>query len=177
MSSLADDLLALGYHELFQRMSTAAMDTLWAESHEALEALIMDSSSSNQARFLAAEICFHKTPGFAATASREVLAEIYAQALETSATGNPWALPGFYTGESGQHLLQIGDPAAEALLPLLQIERQLAYEGSEEATVGSKYGFRVKDLAAFFIARLRGIPYTAHRERAMRDAFIRKLEE
>jgi hypothetical protein len=89
--------------------------------------------------------------------------------------GNPWGLPGELDGDAGRHLVSLGEAAAVALEPLLDDERRVPYWGSQEATWGNSFAFRVKDFAAFFVSAIRGRPYVLHTDPSARDGDIQKL--
>ena len=50
-------------------------------------------------------------------------------------------------------------------------------DGSKEATVGNGYQYRVKDFAAFYIAKIIDTPIAFHRDPADRDAAIEELRK
>jgi len=126
-------------------------------------------------RFLAAEVLFWKMPGYPPEDDRSPLAPVYAAALRAARMGNPWGLPGELDGPSGQHVVQLGAPAVADLIPLLGDSRRVPYAGSQDATFGNSYAYRVKDFAAFFIARVRNLPYTVHEDPRARDSEIDEL--
>jgi hypothetical protein len=86
-----------------------------------------------------------------------------------------WASPG-YDGPLGEQLLAQGHAAVAPLAALLDDDAQLAYEGSKEATMAGRYGFRVKDAAAYFLGRLldRDVPFRD--APADRDPEIQRLK-
>lgn len=84
-------------------------------------------------------------------------------------------MPGQLDGPSGKHVVQLGEPAVAALISLLDDGKQIDYGGSEEATVGNSYAYRVKDFAAFFISRIRKLPFTVVEDPAARDHAIEQL--
>jgi hypothetical protein len=57
----------------------------------------------------------------------------------------------------------------------LSDQRELAYEGSEEATIASRHHLRVKDLAAALVAAIRGVAFVEDPAPAARDAAIARL--
>lgn len=172
--NVAAELGRLDYVELFMRSGTAAMDRLWNAGHgpEDLAALAVDANAPWQPRFLAAEILFRKRPGFPSVEQKPTLASAYVEALRAAAIGNPWGLPGELDGPAGQHLVSLGDAASPGLMTLLEDGRLVPYWGSQEATLGNSYAFRVKDFAAFFLSKIRGGPYVLHVDPAARDADI-----
>jgi hypothetical protein len=175
--ALAAELAALGYLDLFMRAGTEHQDRLWnrPDGPEELEALAVDPSASWGPRFLAAEILFRKQAGFPRNDQRDALAPAYVEALRHATMGNPWGLPGELDGDAGRHLVSLGEAAAVALEPLLDDERRVPYWGSQEATWGNSFAFRVKDFAAFFVSAIRGRPYVLHTDPSARDGDIQKL--
>jgi hypothetical protein len=176
-SNLAERLVKLGYVNLFMRLDAASADGLWNEEAgpEALLSLSLDESADVEARFLASEILFERRPDFPPDEARRTLGRVYAAALRLAELGNPWGLPGEREGPSGQHLRKIGYPAAEALVDLLGDEREVRYAGSSEATYGNSFGYRVKDIAAFLLSRILGLPYVVKESPEARDKEISKL--
>ena len=172
--TVADELARLDYVELFLRTGTEQMDRLWAASNgpRDLEALAVNETAEWKPRFLAAEILFRKRPDFPSTEQKRALASAYIEALRAAAIGNVWGLPGELDGPAGQHLVGLGDDVAAGLRTLLDDERRVPYWGSQEAMLGNSYAFRVKDFAAFFLSKIRGVPYVLHRDPAARDADI-----
>lgn len=84
-------------------------------------------------------------------------------------------MPGELDEPLGQHVVSLGEPAVAALAPLLSDARPISYGGSKEATVGNEYGIRVKDFAAFFIAKVRHRPLAVDVDPARRDRAIADL--
>lgn len=178
-------LLRLGYLELFQRADDRAIASLYPGAAVQLAAVAVDPMVDPHARFLAAEILFARQPGYPAPALRPALAEVYASALGHTygqvsdgwVAGNGWGM--LYeldaVGPVGEHLLALGPGAIPALRPLLARTEVVLYEGSEEATVGNGRAYRIKDVAAYFIARLAGRPLAFHAGLADRDRAIAAL--
>ena len=179
-------LLALGYLELFQRADEREATALVRDHAATLHRVIGDPMVDPHARFLAAELLFAHQPGFPPTALRDALAEIYAIAIGQThgalatggwVAGNAWGL--LYdlegVGPSGRHLLALGEAAIPALLRLTDRTEVVLYEGSEEATIGNARAYRVKDVAAYFVARLRGRPLAFYPDPAARDRAIALL--
>jgi hypothetical protein len=176
--SVADELAKLDYVELFLRTGTAQMDRLWSRWNgpRDLEALAVDPNAAWEPRFLAAEILFRKRSDFPSADQRNALASAYVDALRAASVANPWGLPGELDGPAGQHLVSLGEAVTPGLMPLLDDDRRVPYWGSQEATLGNSYAFRVKDFAAFFLSTIRGLPYVLHRDPSARDADIEKLK-
>jgi hypothetical protein len=87
---------------------------------------------------------------------------------------NPWGLPG-EVGPIGGHLMRLGDAAVPALRARLDDATPVTYGGSEDATIGNRHAYRVKDIAAFYSARLAPSPYAVLATPAERDREIAKL--
>ena len=177
MTDYAGRLRSLGYSRLFLSLSDVEVDALWREPHaaEALAALVADTGADPEARFLAAEILSRKQPGYPSPSESALLAPVYADALRHAELANIWGMPGELDGPAGQHLVALGAGAAVALAPLLNDARPVIYGGSEEATIGNSYQYRVKDFAAFFIHRIGGSPYSLRKPPRERDAEIERL--
>ncbi|MCB1943926.1 MAG: hypothetical protein KDI53_18075 [Candidatus Accumulibacter sp.] len=175
--ALAAELATLGYVDLFMRADTEHQDRLWNRPNGSLEleALAVGPGVPWEARFLAAEVLFRKQAGFPRKDQRDTLAPAYVEALRNASMANPWGLPGELDGSAGQHLVSLGEGAAVELAGLLDDARRLPYWGSQEATWGNSFAFRVKDFAAFFLSVIRGQPYLLHTDPDARDADIRKL--
>lgn len=159
-----------------------AIAAVWAEpdSLARLEAIVRDRAAPMKARFLACEVLFEKHFVFVPEVGAAVVAEIYAHALVNDLTGmaNSWGLLYEHNDEGpvGIRFVMIGDAAIPALLGLLDdASRSLTYAGSEEATVGNAYGFRVKDYAAFYLGKIKRIPVAFHERPEDRDREIAAL--
>lgn len=185
VSKLAQKLVELGYPALFQRMDHAEADALWRSSPAELDALVRSTTHSHEARFLASEILFLENPGYPPADLRPVLAPLYAEALTHAGRktgrwhlmGNPWGLT-YVNGDIGTlgaHLLALGPDAIAALRPLLGNDEPVAYEGSEDATVGNEQMYRVKDLAAYYLGRLTGKTVAFHADFKARDRELDQL--
>jgi hypothetical protein len=179
-------LLALGYLELFQRADDREATALVRAHAATLHHVIGDPMVDPHARFLAAELLFAHQPGFSPSALGPALADVYARAIGHThgalatggwVAGNAWGL--LYdledVGPSGRHLLALGEAAIPALLGLIDRTEVVLYEGSEEATIGNDRAYRVKDVAAYFVARLSGRPLGFHPDPAARDRAIEVL--
>jgi hypothetical protein len=176
LHDIAQRLKSLGYEKLFLSLDGAELNALWREPGiaELLAALAADTSVNTETRFLAAEALVRKQPTFVSTQAAH-LARVYVDALRNSKLANIWGMPGELDGEAGRHLVATGTDAVDQLIPLLDDTRQVMYSGSEEATVGNSYRYRVKDFAAFFIQRILGLPYTVGKTPSERDVEIERL--
>lgn len=177
---LAGKLTGLGYAGLFQGPDEAAVDAIWKEAGapEALASLAVAPDAPAEARFLAAEILFSRREAYPAEEHKGQLAAAYAAALAGNFTGvaNPWGLPGLLPGLAAEHYVTLGAAAVPELVRLLDDEQRVYYAGSQEATLGNVYQYRVKDLAAFFISRIRGLPFEVRESPRERDAEIERLK-
>lgn len=138
-----------------------------------LKEVVRDKKASIKARFFAAELLFFSDKSY--KEDEGLLAEIYSEALESNIiSGNAWGLQGEVGWTAGKNLVMIGKPMINNLTKLLDI---VYYEGSEEATIGNSYRYIIKDLAAFFIARILGIRFDIDIKPMIRDKSIMKLKE
>lgn len=181
---LAHKLVTGAYGDFFNYVvRDAAVARVWAEpdSLARLEAIAGDRSAPMKARFLACEVLFEKHFVFVPDVGAERVAGIYAYALVNDLTGmaNSWGLLYEHDDEGpvGIRFVMLGDQAVPALLELLDNDaRSLTYAGSEEATVGNRYQFRIKDYAAFYLGKIKRIPVPFHQLPEHRDREIETLE-
>jgi hypothetical protein len=164
------------YQRLFMAMSDQPIDDAWTRAGGAagLDAVIGDAHAPAHPRLLAAELRWRKDPGFR-PADPASLARAYAEALRGETLANPWGMPGELDEPLGRHVVALGEPAVAALIPLLADGHRIDYGGSKEATVGNEYEMRVKDFAAFFIAKIRNRPLTLDTDPKRRDQVIADL--
>lgn len=178
-SELAGRIGRFAFGDLFEAPDQRALDALWEDgrSRPVLESLVADTAADWRARFLAAEILFTKLPGYPPAEAKADLAAVYAAALRDvpNSAANPWGLPGTVDGPIARHVLELGDAAVHALGGLLEDTRLVVYEGSKEATFGNSFHYRVKDIAAALIARIRKLPIVSDESPAVRDSAIQKL--
>lgn len=178
-ATLARRLVDLGYAGLFE-CPGEHLDALWGEpgAPEALATLALDPEAPELARFLAAEALSRKQSGYPPEEQRRALAPVYAAALARGFTGpaNAWGLPGEVGGLAGDHFVALGEGAIPELAALLDNRTRLFYEGSQEATLGNHYRYRVKDLAAFFAGEIRRAPFQVHEDPEARDEEIEGLK-
>jgi hypothetical protein len=161
----------------------AAVGRIWSEPGNVsdLEELVKDSTAPAKVRFLAAEVLFARDVFFVDRAGEALVAQLYADALVNGYTGhaNAWGLLWEHdeVGEVGSRFLVLGEAAIPALSALLDNDTIVdSYEGSEEATVGNGYRFRIKDFAAYYLNRITGYPVPFHRDHGGRDAEIERLK-
>jgi hypothetical protein len=179
---LSQKLIATGYTDLFLRSDYNAVNEIWAGENalEELHKIITNDAEPVLTRFLASEILFYKDNSFPSSEKeKKTLAGIYVKILSNGGTinGNIWGLPGF-TGIAGEHLLKAGREENITLLKQqLDNQQSVLYDGSREATFGNEYGYRVKDIAAFYLGILLNLPYVVLKEPARRDAAIEQLKQ
>lgn len=178
---LAERLLDFGYTDLFQRLDTQALDSIWSEADapRSLERLAADAGAPLQARFLAAEALLTRRSGdrLDERIKREIAA-VYRAALVDHLPGaaNSWSDPSGALGLSGENAVKLGPIAVQTLSELLEDERSVIYEGSREAVEAASYNFRIKDLAALLISRITGDPFPDSKDPKTRDAAIAALK-
>lgn len=180
---LASKLAGGAYGDLFNyAVREEAVDRVWAEpdSLARLEAVVRDPDAPLQARFLACEVLFDKHFVFASEVGEALVAGIYADALRGNLTGmaNSWGLLYEHDDEGpvGIRFIMMGAAAVPALRPLLDdAGTDLVYAGSEEATVGNAYHFRVKDFAAYYLGKIKRVPVAYHADVEARDREIEAL--
>ncbi|WP_137178285.1 hypothetical protein [Roseomonas sp. AR75] len=175
MERLAERLIRLGYSGLFLR-PPPAVRALWQEKGmpEALAALAADAAQPAAGRFLAAEAVADRSGALPAVPPAD-LAEAYATVLHQSVVADMWGLPGAPHTPPARHLLALGEAAAAAMRPLLQDDSAIDYGGSEEATLAYQARWRVKDLAASFLAAIRGEAFDAGAPAPARDTAIARM--
>jgi hypothetical protein len=87
-----------------------------------------------------------------------------------------WMEPGGgYDGPAAQALLELGEPARDALLPLLADRRPAPLAGSEAATLSHLYGYRRADFAFRYLCELDGREPRFAADPSARDAAIEEL--
>lgn len=182
-AALATKLERGAYGDFFNyAVREQAIDDVWAEpdAHANLEEIVRDRHATPRARFLASEVLFDKHFTFASAVGPPVVAEIYVDALRGNLTGmaNSWGLLYEHDDEGpvGIRFVMLGEGAVPALRRLLHDDSPgPTYAGSEEATVGNAYHFRVKDFAAFYLGKIKRVPVRFHRDPADRDREIDAL--
>lgn len=181
LSAMVKRLGQTTYLDLFQRMDEALLDSLWAGggAFDTLQAIVRDSGTEGRIRFLAAEILFRKSPAYPPPDTIPFLADVYAAALRDAPRemANPWGLPGLiHDAPIAGHVLCLGEAAVPALQPLLDDTTPVHFSGSKEATYGDSFAWRVNDIAASLIARIRELPFAPDRDPSNRDSSIARLK-
>jgi hypothetical protein len=105
------------------------------------------------------------------------LAEAYCQALPEGFAHNAWGMPGQYAERLGETVVRMGDAAVPCLAALLEDRRRLGYFGSEEPTLSDQMEYRVRDLAADLLARIRGEAFPGDQPPSARNGEIRRLRD
>ncbi|MGB8191536.1 MAG: hypothetical protein WCF67_06430 [Chitinophagaceae bacterium] len=188
ISDLEKILLDAGFPKLFMYGERSLSGEIWNDqkNEDLLKKLLASDTASDHARFLAAEVlrvhgAFFNEPGAGK------LAEIYAGALKNTSegSGNPYQLSGnlwgfLYesddAGPLGEQLINSGKAAIPVLINLLNDDNPVLYEGSQEATLGNEYQYRIKDFAAFYISKIKNIPVKFYQDINDRDKEIERLK-
>ena len=178
--SAAERLTRDGYAGLFLAGDASTAGAVYDADGAALNDIVRDEQAGGLERVLAAEVLYRCGDG--PDAGPDVLAPIYARALELTGShalsgnlwGALWASPSD-AGPLGTHLLAQGDAVVPGLVALLSDDNPVRYEGSREAMVGNAQRYRVKDAAAFFLARVLGRDIEFHDDLGERDAEIGRL--
>jgi len=181
-------LIDIAYPGLFMYGSKSLADSVWNNGNNLakLEKLIESKNSSLHSKFLAAEILRHFEIK-AKAKHYDILSEAYTYALANSSiykegfiqlNGNLW---GFLyemddTGYLGKQLIKYGDRCIPGLVKLLNDDNIVLYEGSKEATIGNSYQYRIKDIAAFYIAKIKNITINYYKDFEDRDKEIERLK-
>jgi hypothetical protein len=139
--------------------------------------LVEDAHRPERVRFAAALVLKSR----AEKADSKSTAQVFAAALQHDLAGYayPWGrlwADGDPLGPLGTTLVELGRPAVPALTALLgDTTPRDSYLGSEEATDMAMRRYRVKDFAAFYLARIIGLDLPWQRELAKRDEVIASL--
>ena len=152
-----------------------ALIAIWndGKTERQLRKLIHQNTTHPFTQLKAAEILFHYqkkiNPEYYTT-----LAKAYAYSLAHSSfdqesptllNGNAWGL--LYEEEDlgvlGNRFLLFDTAAITPLVRLLNdTNGRILYEGSQEATIGNGYQFRIKDFAAFYLSKITATPIIFH---------------
>ena len=180
---VAAQLAGAGYNGLFLAGDSSRAEEVWdgGAAQGALEEIVGSPDFGDLERVLAAEVLYRCGGG--PSAGSDVLADVYSRALALSGEGVAlmgnlwgvlWASPGD-DGALGAHLLEQGEAAVPRLVPLLDDDGPIRYEGSRDAMAGNMQRYRVKDAAAYFLGRITGREVAFHEELGDRDAEIGRL--
>lgn len=194
IEKIAADLTKAGYSGLFLSGDHNLADSIWrnGESRIYLEQIVQSSHYSDLARLLASELLYAKIPDYPPEEWRATLAYVYSQAVKITGdsagtsklSGNLWGfmhhsdeLSSKDYGPLGTHLVRVGSKAVPYLTKLLDNPDTIFYEGSQEATLGNSFTYRVKDAAAYYIGQITNILVKFYEQLADRDAEIERLKE
>lgn len=173
------------YGEFFNyAIQDQIISTVWAEAGGVapLKAIVVNEEAPTKARLLACEILMQNEFTFLNDENvkiNEVVA-VYTNALVNNTTGmaNSWGLLYEHDdgGPVGNMFLFFEEEAIPELVKLLDNETIHLYQGSETATVGNAYQFRVKDFAAYYICEIKNIAAVYHETHEARNEEIEKLK-
>lgn len=188
-TEIEESLIKIGYRNLFSFGNSKQLDSLWAngENLEKFKNIVESEESTPLGKFLVVELLNSKKIKLDEVSKKE-LGKIYVYALEKSNTdesdfigipANSW---GFLynrndAGYLGKKLISYGEVVIPDLIDLLDVEGKVLYEGSQDATIGNSYQYRIKDFAAFYISKIKNIPMTFYQDLEKRDAEIERLKE
>lgn len=173
------------YGEFFNyAIQDQIISTVWAEAGGVapLKAIVINEDAPTKARLLACEVLMKNEFTFLRDEDVKIdrVAAIYTDALVKNTTGmaNSWGLLYEHDDEGpiGIMLVMLGEEVIPELVKLLDNETIYMYDGSETATVGNAYRFRVKDFAAYYICEIKNIEAVYHETHAARDEEIEKLK-
>ena len=184
-SELAHQLLEGQFGEFFLFPDREhSLDAAWegGKNANALIELANNSEAPVKARFLACEVLFKNQFTFVREVKKETIAGIYAEAMAKNYTAmaNSWGL--MYAtddkGPVGHKFLLLGEAAIPALRDLLTDDSgPMIYIGSETATLGNARAYRIKDAAAYYLGKIKGIDVAWHDDLRERDKEIEQLEK
>jgi hypothetical protein len=166
--------------------SDSQVNVLWKESPDPglYAALVADTNRPDPVRFAAALVLLSKSNEDLWKIQPPVVAQVFATALKNDFAGWAypwgwlWASPGDPVGTLGRIFVHIGPPAVPALEALLSdTTKRSSYVGSEEATVMAMRRYRVKDFAAFYIARIMKLDLPWEQNMTRRDEAIERLHK
>ncbi|WP_053002437.1 hypothetical protein [Kordia jejudonensis] len=187
---LEEKLLEYNYFDLYQIQDTVISNKVWnnGKQRETLKKVIQSSDTSLKSKFLAATVLL-EFDNKIDTVFYKNLSNVYSYALRHTSekfdnsmqlNGNLW---GFLyeeddLGELGKQYVSFGNEAIPSLMKLLEdTDNKIFYDGSEGATIGNSYQYRIKDFAAFYISKIKNIPMTFYQDFDKRDAEIERLQE
>jgi hypothetical protein len=184
----ADELAARLAGANLSEMATALasdpqVTALWREHADPrpYTLLVEDPGRPDAIRFGAALVLFSMSKDGFRAANPSLIAQVFAAALKHDLTvwtwpwGKLWA-EGDPVGTLGRVFLDLGRAAVPSLESLLDDEApRTAYEGSEEATELARRHYRVKDFAAYYLARITNVTLPWEPRLPQRDEAIAKL--
>jgi hypothetical protein len=176
-------LSRLSFDDLYAGTEQEPVHELWkkAGSACALHSLMLDTKQKPQLRFMAAEIFLENSDSLPPDSERVQLGILYTLAIRENFTGemNSWGMRDTASVDyTGEHLVRIGTPAIPALKTLLDTPEARHYSGSKSAEMAEAWGYRVKDIAAFYILKILHRPFDGWtKSRTERDALIEQLKK
>lgn len=165
------DLIRMGYDSLF-KSSNSKLDSLWNASKNGLSLrnILLTPGTSNESRFIAAEILFLKDDEFPTKKESEILAEVYPSMLLNSDYHayliDEMRIQG--EGSEENHLVSLGVEAIPYLYNLLDSEAP--YKGIKFRIRGNP-NYSVKHIAAMYICEILDKPYGL-----LSDSLVEKLK-
>jgi len=145
--------------------------------------IVEDAARPVPVRFAAALMLRSKSAAQFRRTQPRALAEVLAAALQRDLVGHayPWGrlwAGGDPLGLLGSMVVELGRPAIPPLVALLDdAAPRDTYLGSDEATEMAMRQYRVKDFAAFYLARIAGLALPWQPELAGRDQAIAQLRQ
>lgn len=138
------------------------VSAIWNEYPDAglYTTLVEDTRRPEPVRFAAALVLRSKSAEQFKKTNPQAIAQVLATALKEDLAGSaaPWGwlwASGDPVGLLGQIFIEIGRPARQSLEALLDdTTARDVYPGSEEATDMAMRRYRVKDFAAFYLAKI-----------------------
>lgn len=193
---LVTDLTSNGYLYYFTNPNgIETRDSLLSDSGtmETLKRIVSDSEVNSTTRFVAAEILLHDSaqdfndPGMNAIISKIYTSNFTNARFAEGKAENIWMYP-CYTDDTigdrvmvlnpGSHLLALGEDAIPGLkVQLTDTTRLYISMGSKREIFSDSLQYRVKDLAAFFICRIRGWQFNSCLSPEERDAEIEAIKQ
>jgi hypothetical protein len=185
VDGLAAKLAAANISEMATGLaSDPQIQALWKERPEPAPyaAIVREAGRPDAVRFAAALVLLSEQADALWRLERPIVAQVFAAALQQDLAGWSypwgwlWASPGDSVGTLGRVFVELGPPAVPALAALLDDPSpRTGYVGSEEATEMAMRQYRVKDFAAFYIARIRGLALPWEPSLSKRDEAIARL--
>lgn len=177
MSETVDSLVADGQRQEFAALSEAYRDaTLTSDQVTEAAELITTAPAADQYLLLLA--LRRDAPEVYDSLPADVRAKVLAGTLASMKYVNDFGYldpGGSYDDELGRALVELGEPAARALRPLLDDDRKVRLEDSEAATLSKRYDYRRADFAYRYASLALGRDPVFHRDKAQRDADISEL--
>ena len=177
MSEPVDNLIADGQRQEFAALSEPYRDAILTpdQASEAAERITTAPAAEQYLLLLALR---RDAPDVYGSLSAEVRAKVLVEALASMKRLNDFgylAPGGSHDDELGRALIELGEPAARALRPLLDDDRKARLEDSEAATLSKMYDYRRADFAYRYASLALGRKPAFHRDQTQRQADITEL--